>query len=343
MNNLSRDLKSHVIRAASGTPLTAAEANDAFDIIMSGEATPSQLGGFLMALAVRGETVEEITGGARAMRAKMHAMSAPDDAMDIVGTGGDGKGTLNISTATALVVAGCGVTVAKHGNRKASSLSGTADVFSLLGVDLEADYDAVQRCIDEAGIGFMIAPRYHSAMRHVMPTRVELGARTMFNLLGPLSNPASVKRYLLGVFAEHWVEPVARVLGELGAERAWVVHSGDGCDELTLSADNMVAVLEDGAVSVRTVRGGDAGLPHHDFSAILGGAPEDNARALADLLNGSPGAYRDTVLFNAAAALIVARQVDDLTAGVTKAAQAIDSGAAKAKLEQMAAITAGTA
>lgn len=343
MNEATRDLKAHVVLAASGTPLTAAQADEAFDIIMSGQATPSQLGGFLMALAMRGETVEEIAAGARAMRAKMHAMSAPQGAIDIVGTGGDGKGTLNISTATAIVVAGCGVTVAKHGNRKASSQSGTADVFSLLGVNLEADYDVVQRAIDEAGIGFMIAPRYHSAMRHVMPTRVELGARTMFNLLGPLSNPASVKRYLLGVFAEQWVEPIARVLGELGAERAWVVHSGDGCDELTLSAENMVAVLENGKVTVNTVRGADTGLPHHDFSAILGGTPEDNAAALTDLLDGGSSAYRDTVLFNAAAALIVAQKVDDLVAGVTMAAESIDSGSAKARLEQLAAITSGKA
>jgi anthranilate phosphoribosyltransferase len=201
----------------------------------------------------------------------------------------------------------------------------------------------VQRAIDEAGIGFMIAPRYHSAMRHVMPTRVELGARTMFNLLGPLSNPASVKRYLLGVFAEQWVEPIARVLAELGAERAWVVHSGDGCDELTLSAENMVAVLENGKVTVNTVRGADTGLPHHDFSAILGGTPEDNAAALTDLLDGGSSAYRDTVLFNAAAALIVAQKVDDLVAGVTMAAESIDSGSAKARLEQLAAITSGKA
>ena len=343
MSEETKNLKAHVILAASGTPLNVAEADEAFDIIMSGHATPSQLGGFLMALAMRGETVEEITGGARAMRAKMHTMSAPEGAIDIVGTGGDGKGTLNISTATAIVVAGCGVTVAKHGNRKASSQSGTADVFSLLGVDLEADYDAVQRAIDEAGIGFMIAPRYHSAMRHVMPTRVELGARTMFNLLGPLSNPASVKHYLLGVFADQWVEPVARVLGELGAERAWVVHSGDGCDELTLSADNKVAVLEGGKVTVKTVRGADAGLPHHDFSAILGGTPEDNAKALSDLLAGAPSAYRDTVLFNAAAALIVAQKADDLPEGVAMAAESIDSGAAKARLEKLAAITSGKA
>ncbi|MBT7646406.1 MAG: anthranilate phosphoribosyltransferase, partial [Rhodospirillaceae bacterium] len=286
MNDTPQGLKPFIIRASSREPLDAAEADAAFDIIMSGEATPSQIGGFLMALAVRGETVAEITGGARAMRAKMHRMSAPDGAMDIVGTGGDGKGTLNISTTTALVVAGCGVTVAKHGNRAASSKSGAADVLATSGVDLDADYDLVQRAIDENGIGFMVAPRYHSAMRHVMPTRVELGARTMFNLLGPLSNPASVKRYLLGVFAEDWVEPIARVLGELGAERAWVVHSGDGCDELTVSNDNTVAVLDGGAVTTRTLRAGDAGLESGKFADIMGGTPEENAKALQDLLAG---------------------------------------------------------
>ncbi len=343
MSEASRDLKPFVIHAASGKPLDADEASEAFGIIMSGKATPSQIGGFLMALAMRGETVDEITGGARAMRAKMHAMSAPEGAMDIVGTGGDGKGTLNISTATAIVVAGCGVTVVKHGNRKASSQSGTADVFALSGVDLDADYDVVQRAIDKAGIGFMIAPRYHSAMRHVMPTRVELGARTIFNLLGPLSNPASVKRYLLGVFAAEWVKPVARVLGELGAERAWVVHSGDGCDELTLSAENTVAVLERGKVTMKTLKSGEAGLPHHDFSEILGGSPEHNAKALADLLDGASGAYRDTVLFNAAAALVVAEKADDLEAGAAMAQTSIDSGAAREKLQLLAAITSGTA
>ena len=343
MNEIPQGLKPFIIRAGSGAPLSPEEADQAFDIIMSGEATPSQIGGLLMALAVRGETVDEIAGGARAMRAKMHRMNAPEGAMDIVGTGGDGMGTLNISTATALVVTGCGVVVAKHGNKAASSKSGAADVLAMSGVNLDADPDVVQRAIDEAGIGFMVAPKYHSAMRHVMPTRVELGARTLFNLLGPLSNPASVKLYLLGVFAEQWVEPVARVLGELGAERAWVVHSGDGCDELTLSAENTVAVLDNGTVIMTTMHAADAGLPSPAFSEIMGGAPEENAKALAGLLDGESSAYRDTVLFNAAAALVVAGAADDLKAGVAQAAQSIDSGAAKTKLERLVAITSGTA
>ena len=343
MNDTPQGLKPFIARAAAGRALTLDEAGRAFDIIMSGAATSSQIGGFLMALAVRGETVDEIAGGARAMRARMRRMSAPADAMDIVGTGGDGKGTLNISTATALAVAGCGVTVAKHGNRAASSKSGTADVLSLLGVDVDADFAQVQHAIDEAGIGFMLAPRYHGAMRHVMPARVELGTRTVFNLLGPLSNPAGVTRYLLGVFAERWVEPVARVLGQLGAERAWVVHSGDGCDELTLSADNTVAVLDNGAVSMRTVGAGDAGLERRELAGILGGTPDENAKALTDLLDGAPGAYRETVLLNAAAALVVAERAGGLAEGARLAARAIDSGAAKDALVRLAAAMSGAA
>ena len=340
MSGAEAGLKPYIARVAAGETLSLDDAGAAFDVIMSGQATASQLGGFLMALAMRGESTDEIAGAARAMRAHMHRMQAPEGAIDIVGTGGDGRRTLNISTATALVVAGCGVTVAKHGNRAASSQSGAADVLSALGVDLEADYATVQRAID-AGLGFMIAPRYHSAMRHVMPTRVELGARTVFNLLGPLCNPADVKLYMLGVPAQRWVEPVARVLGELGAERAWVVHSGDGCDELTLSAPNLVAVLENGKVTMTTVSAADAGLPEHPFAAIGGGSPAENAEALAALLDGAAGAYRDTVLFNAAAALIVAGRARELAQGVALAAQAIDSGRARASLDRLVAITTG--
>ncbi len=340
MSQPATDLKPFIAKVATGTPLSAQDAGAAFDVIMEGQATASQLGGFLMALAVRGESVEEIAGGARAMRARMHRMSAPEGAIDIVGTGGDGRRTLNISTATALVVAGCGVTVAKHGNRAASSQSGAADVLSALGVNLDADYETVQRAID-AGLGFMLAPRYHSAMRHVMPTRIELGARTVFNLLGPLCNPAEVKLYMLGVPAQRWVEPVARVLGELGADRAWVVHSGDGCDELTLSAPNTVAVLESGKVTMISVSAADAGLTDHPFSAIGGGSPAENAQALAALLDGAAGAYRDTVLLNAAASLIVAGKAGDLRQGATIAARAIDSGAARESLARLVAITTG--
>jgi anthranilate phosphoribosyltransferase len=343
MSETGQDLKPLIAKVASGKALLADEADRAFQIIMSGEATASQIAGFLMALAMRGETVEEIAGGARGMRAHMHRMSAPEGAMDIVGTGGDGTHTLNVSTATALVVAGCGVTVAKHGNRAASSKSGAADVLTALGVDTNADYHLVQRAIDEGGIGFMVAPRYHSAMRHVMPSRVEMGVRTIFNLLGPLSNPADVRLLFIGVFDEKWVEPVARVLGELGAERAWVVHSDDGCDELTLGGANKVAALDRGKVTVFEVTAADAGLKNAALDAIRGGTPEDNAQALRDLLGGKSGAYRDTVLLNAAGALIVAGKARDLNSGVALAAESIDSGAARQKLEQLVAITTGQA
>jgi anthranilate phosphoribosyltransferase len=343
MSEAAQGLKPFIAAAASGRALTPEEADRAFHIIMAGEATPSQIGAFLMALAMRGETVDEIAGGARGMRAHMHRMTAPAGAMDIVGTGGDAKHTLNISTATALVVAGCGVTVAKHGNRAASSKSGAADVLSALGVDVNADYPLVQKAIDEGGIGFMVAPRYHAAMRHVMPTRVEMGVRTVFNLLGPLSNPADVKLIFIGVFDEKWVEPLARVLGELGAERAWVVHSDDGCDELTLAGANKVAEFKDGKVNVFEVTAADAGLKSAPLEAIRGGAPEANAEALRQLLDGEPGAYRDTVLLNAAAALIVAGKAPDLNAGVALAAESIDTGAARDKLERLVAITNGQA
>ncbi len=341
MSGTADGLKPWIARLARGEPLAADDAANAFGTIMSGEATPSQMGAFLMALAVRGETVAELTGGARAMRAKMLRMSAPEGAMDIVGTGGDGKGTLNISTATAIVVAGCGVTVAKHGNRAATSRSGAADVLSASGVDLAAEPPVVQRTIDEIGLGFMLAPLYHRAMRHVMPTRQDLGVRTIFNLLGPLANPACVRRYLLGVPAPQWVEPVARVLVELGADRAWVVHSGDGCDELTLAGGNHVAVVEGGAVRHRTVAAADASLPPRAFGEIAGGSPQDNAAALGALLEGRPGAFRDTVLFNAAAALVVAERAASLEEGAALASSSIDSGAAKERLSRLAALTGG--
>ncbi len=343
MSEAAQDLKPLIATVAAGKALSAAEADRAFDIIMSGEATHSQIAGFLMALSMRGETVEEIAGGAKAMRAKMRRMHAPEGAIDIVGTGGDGTHTLNVSTATALVVAGCGVTVAKHGNRAASSKSGAADVLLQLGIDLEADYDLVQRAIDENGIGFMVAPRHHSAMRHVMPARMEMGVRTIFNLLGPLSNPAEVKLFFIGVFDMRWVELLAQVLGDLGAERAWVVHSGDGCDELTLGGANTVACFENGKVETRTITAAEVGLKSAPLDAIRGGTPAENAKALSDLLDGQNGAYRDTVLLNAAAALVVAGKADDLNGGVALAAEAIDTGAARQKLERLVAITNGQA
>ena len=215
------DFKTLLAKVAAGNRLSEGEAAAAFDAMMSGDATPAQMGGFLMALRVRGETIEEITGAARTMRAKALHVEAPSGAIDVVGTGGDDQGTFNVSSATALVVAGCGVPVAKHGNRKASSLTGAADVLEALGVNIDADMALVGRAIREAGIGFLMAQRHHGAMRHVAPTRVELGTRTIFNLLGPLSNPAGAKRQLVGVFAREWVKPMAEVLGKLGSERAW--------------------------------------------------------------------------------------------------------------------------
>ena len=333
------DLKQLIAYVASGRTLDRGQAETAFDIIMSGNATPSQMGGFLMALRVRGETVEEVTGAASIMRAKAQPVKAPKDAMDVVGTGGDASGTFNVSTASALVVAACGVPVAKHGNRALSSKSGAADVLAALGVNLDADFETVERAIREVGIGFMLAPRYHSAMRNVGPTRVELGTRTIFNLLGPLSNPAGVKRYLVGTFAKEWAEPMARVLGNLGAERAWVVHGLDGVDELTLTGPSHVSELKDGKVRNFTVSPADAGLEKAAPETLKGGDAEHNARAMTALLAGRPGGYRDFVLFNSAAALLVAGKARTLPDGVAQAAKALDDGRAKRVLERLVAIT----
>lgn len=333
------DLKPFIGRLATGTPLSRAEAEEAFGIIMSGEATPSQIGGFLMALRVRGETVEEIAGAVAAMRAKMLPVEAPPDAMDVVGTGGDGRGTYNISTASAFVVAGAGVPVAKHGNRALSSKSGAADVLAALGVKIDLAPAAVSRCIGEAGLGFMFAPAHHSAMKHVGPTRVELGTRTIFNLLGPLSNPAGVKRLLLGVFSPQWVRPLAEVLASLGTEAAWVVHGAGGVDEISLAGPTEVAALRDGKVTTFQVAPRDAGLATAPIEAIAGGDAAANAAALREVLAGAPGAYRDVVLMNAGAALVVAGKTADLRGGVELARQAIDTGRAKEKLDALVRVS----
>ena len=332
-------MKSLLAKVADGNTLDEGEAESAFDIIMSGDATPSQIGAFLMALRVRGETVAEITGAVRIMRAKALMLEAPDGAMDIVGTGGDASGTFNISTATAIVVAATGQPVAKHGNKALSSKSGAADVLSALGVNLEAPMEVIEQCMGEAGIGFMLAPRHHSAMRHVGPTRVELGTRTIFNLLGPLSNPAGVKRQFTGVFARQWIEPMARVLGNLGCERAWVVHGSDGLDELTTTGPSFVAELRQGSVSTFEVSPEDAGLPKASPEDLKGGDPEVNAKAMKDMLAGSPGPFRDVVLYNAAASLMVADKADTLTQGVALAAAAIDGGKAVETLGKLVAIS----
>jgi anthranilate phosphoribosyltransferase len=332
-------LKPVIAALADGATLTQAQAEEAFEIIMSGGATPSQMGGFLMALRVRGETVDEIAGAARVMRAKVLPVKAPAGAIDTCGTGGDAQGTYNISTAAALVVAGAGVPVAKHGNRALSSKSGSADVLAALGVNLDCDVALVEKSLAENNIGFLMAPRHHAAMKHVGPTRVELGTRTIFNLLGPLSNPAGATRQLIGVFHRQWVRPVAEVLAQLGSERAWVVHGSDGLDEVTTTGATYVAQLKDGRVTTFDILPEDVGLKRADPLALKGGDPEFNAKAVRELLDGKPGAYRDIVVLNAGAALTVADRAADLKAGIALAASVIDSGKAKAALAGLVAVS----
>ena len=330
-----------LIGLAATRPLTPAEAETAFDALFEGEATPAQIGGFLMALRTRGETVAEYAAAARVMRSKCLSVAAPEGAIDIVGTGGDGKGTLNISTATAFVVAGAGVPVAKHGNRNLSSKSGAADALTQMGVNVMVGPEVVERALAEAGIGFMMAPMHHPAMRHVGPARTELGTRTIFNILGPITNPAGVRRQLTGTFARELNRPVAETLAELGSERAWIVHGGDGTDELSIAGPSWLAELRDGQVSEREIHPEEAGLPVHPFEAILGGTPAQNAAAFRALLDGAQGAYRDAVLLNAAGALIVAGRAGTLAEGVALARESIDAGRAAEKVRALAAITAG--
>jgi anthranilate phosphoribosyltransferase len=333
------DAMKPLIYAASEGPLSRSQAQQAFELLFDGEATQAQMGGLLMALRARGEAVSEYAAAAAVMRAKCTPVKAPDGAMDIVGTGGDGMGTLNISTATAFVVAGAGVPVAKHGNRNLSSKSGAADALTEMGINVMVGPDVVERAIAEAGIGFMMAPMHHPAMKYVMPVRQELGSKTIFNILGPLTNPAGVKRQLTGAFAIDLIFPMAETLKELGAEKAWLVHGGDGTDEISISAPTQVAVLEDGKIRGREVHPEDAGLPVHPFRDILGGTPGENAEAFLALLDGTKSAYRDAVLLNSAAALVVADKVSDLRSGVEMAVESIDSGAAKARVEALARVT----
>lgn len=339
MSGDMNDLKGLIAQVATGRPLSSLEAETAFGIMMSGNATPSQMGGFLMALRVRGETVEELTGAVRAMRAKMLTVDGPDGAIDTCGTGGDAKGTLNISTASSFVVAACGVPVAKHGNRALSSKSGAADVLMALGVNIDADVALMEKALEEIGTCFLMAPRHHSAMRHVGPTRVELGTRTIFNLLGPMSNPARIKRQIVGVFAPEWVEPLAKVLKSLGHEKAWVVHGADGLDELSTTGPSCVAELDDGVIKTFEVTPEEAGLTRGKLEGLLGGDAEHNAAALRALLAGEASPFRDAVLLGSAGALIVAGKASDLKEGVAMAAQAIDSGAAAKVLEDLVKIT----
>lgn len=295
-----------------------------------------------MAMRTRGETVDEYAAAAAVMRAKCLPVTAPEGAMDIVGTGGDGKHTLNISTATAFVTAGAGVVVAKHGNKNLSSKSGTADVQTQMGVNVMVGPEIVQRALDECGIAFMMAPMHHPAVKYVMPVRQELGCRTMFNILGPLTNPAGVKRQLTGAFSRDLIRPMAETLGQLGSERAWLVHGSDGTDELTITGVSWVSALEeDGSVKDVELHPEDAGLPVHPFDSIIGGTPEDNANAFRALLNGEKSAYRDAVLLNSAASIVVTGKSDDLKEAKDMAAESIDSGAAKAKIEALAKVTNG--
>jgi anthranilate phosphoribosyltransferase len=336
---MADEFKALIAKVATGASLTREESASAFDRMMSGEATPSQMGGLLMGLRVRGETVDEITGAVTTMRAKMLGVKAPPDAVDVVGTGGDASGSYNISTCAAFILAGCGVPVAKHGNRALSSKSGAADVLQALGVKIDLNSEQVGTCIRDAGIGFMFAPAHHPAMKNVGPTRVELGTRTIFNLLGPLSNPAGVKRQMIGTFSRHWIEPMAQVLANLGSESIWVVHGSDGLDEITTSGATSVAELKDGQIRTFDITPEDAGLPRAKPEALRGGDADHNARALLDVLKGKPGPFRDVAVLNAAAALIVAGKAKDLKDGAAIATKSIDSGEAEGRLDRLIAVS----
>ncbi|QFR32474.1 anthranilate phosphoribosyltransferase [Ancylobacter sp. TS-1] len=334
------NLKPIIGKLATGTTLTRAEAAAAFDVMMSGEATPSQIGAILMALRVRGEDVEEIAGAVSTMRAKMLRVEAPAEAVDVVGTGGDASGSYNISTCASFIVAGAGVPVAKHGNRALSSKSGAADVLMALGVKIDLTPEQIGHCISEAGIGFMFAPAHHPAMKHVGPTRVELGTRTIFNLIGPLSNPAGVTRQMVGVFARAWVEPIAEVLRTLGSAHAWVVHGSDGLDEITTTGPTSVAELKDGAIRTFEIAPEEYGLARATPESLKGGDGAANALALRAVLDGEPSAYADVALLNAAAALVVAGKAPELGAGLERARASLKGGHAAKALETLIAVSA---
>lgn len=339
MNGARPGMKEVLALVAEGGRLSVDQTRRAFDVMMSGDATPAQTGALLMALRLRGETVEELTGAVMTMREKMTRVDSPAAAIDVVGTGGDRSGTYNVSTAAAIAVAGCGVPVAKHGNRAASSRSGAADVLAALGVDVECDFSLTRKALWEAGMCFMFAQRHHGAMRHVGGARAEMGIRTIFNMLGPLSNPAGVDRQLVGVFSREWVEPLARVLGNLGSRRAWVAHGSDGLDEITTTGPTFVAELKDGDIRTFEVTPEDAGLPRADGAALKGGDAAANALAIDALLDGRRGAFRDVVLMNAAGALAAAGEADTLEDGAAMAAESIDGGRARAVLDGLIAIT----
>ncbi len=333
---MSASLKPVLAQLGRGEKLTQSEAEAAFGLIMDGAATPGQIGGLLMAMRARGETVAELTGAVTAMRARMTSVPGATDALDVCGTGGDGAASLNISTAVTFVLAACGVRVAKHGNRALSSRAGGADVLIALGVDIEPPLDRLPEILATAGCVFLFAPRHHPGLRHAGPVRAELGTRTIFNLTGPMANPAGVTRQLIGVFDPIWARPMAETLANLGTKSAWIVY-GNGLDELTLDGRNLVVALKHGEITEFTLDASDAGLPAAPQSAIKGGDAAHNAAALLALLDGAAGPYRDTILFNTAAALIVAGRTTNLQDGVALAAAAIDSGKAKAVLNALRA------
>ena len=324
-----------IAKIATGSPLNRAEAEHAFGVMLSGESTLAQTGAFLMALRVRGETVDEITGAATAMRQRMLTVKAPHDAIDIVGTGGDNSGSLNISTLASLIASACGVPVAKHGNRAASSKSGSADVLTALGVTVGLDVDGLEHCLQKANICFMFAPTHHASMRHVAPVRVELGTRTIFNVLGPLSNPAGVKRQVVGVFSQSWVEPLAHVLKSLGSETVWVVHGSDGLDEITITGPTHVTALDSGVIKTFTISPSDFGLKSATAEHIKGNDAAYNAKALRDVIEGKRNAYRDIAVMNAAAGLIVAHKTHSMKEAAEIAEAAIDDGRVRHVLEAL--------
>jgi anthranilate phosphoribosyltransferase len=337
---MSSLIQEMIAKAISG-PLSEEEATEAFELLFSGKASNAQIAGFLIALRMRGETVNEYFAASQAMRSRCKSVNAPPGSIDIVGTGGDGKGTLNISTATAFVVAGAGVTVAKHGNRNLSSKSGSADVLTCLGIEVMVGPEVVSNAISTLGIGFMMAPIHHPAMAHVMPVRTELGTRTIFNILGPLTNPAGVTRQLTGAFSKDLIRPMAETLKKLGSDKVWVVHGDDGTDELSICGRSSIAELNQGIVTEFTVVPEDAGLPRHELVTILGGTPKFNADALIKLLDGDLSPYRDAVLLNSAAALMISGAVTSLKEGVELAKESINSGKAKSKVKKLALLTSG--
>ncbi len=335
------ELRSLIQKVSTGATLERNEIQTALSIMMSGVATPAQMGAFLMAMRVRGETVNEITGAAELLRSRMTGVEAPDGAIDIVGTGGDSHGTFNVSTCAAIVAAGAGLAVAKHGNRSVSSKSGASDVLAALGVKLDLNPQEVAHCIRDAGVGFMWAPLHHAAMKHWAPVRAELGIRTIFNVLGPICNPAGVKRQVVGVYALELVEPIAHVLNNLGSDHVWVVHGHDGMDEITTTGATRIAELKDGLVKTFEVTPADAGLLPAKLSDLVGGDAEFNAAAIRDVLAGKPGPFRDIVIFNTAAALVVGGKAGNLPEGAELAAAAIANGGAQAALDKLVATSNG--